>query len=113
MMRCMAEIDGLTHPECAVLDALYGLDGHTPLWEIAEGFANSVVGGPPDTAWIATLLSPALASLAANGLMEVRRFATWPAPWEQGTPVHADHLLSESKRPGDWSRNAVPRDVLV
>ncbi|MFD0582251.1 hypothetical protein [Dactylosporangium darangshiense] len=100
----MSEIDGLTNAEYLVLGPLEA-DAPRPLWEIAEAFLGGVVGERPTLERIAELLGAALASLAAHGLIEVRRFDIWPAPWDQGSPVANEHLVSESQRSDVWSRS--------
>lgn len=107
----VAQIDGITQLESCVLEALE--PGHMPLWELGDDFVRGVVGAMPGTEQIAALLSPALAGLASYGLIEVRRFATWPAPWEQGPALDATDVASESRHLDHWSPNEIPRDVLA
>ncbi|HEX5594730.1 MAG TPA: hypothetical protein VFX61_01715 [Micromonosporaceae bacterium] len=67
-----------------------------PLWELRWDAAPS---------WdvVAEVLGPGLVSLVGRGLIEVRRFDRWPAPWEQGVPIAGDDLLRESGRAEVWS----------
>ena len=67
-----------------------------PLWEL--GWAEA-----PSRQRMATVLGPGLVSLVARGLIEVRRFDSWPAQWERGVPVIGDDLLRESRRVEAWS----------
>ena len=106
----MADLDGLTHTEYLVLEPLDD-ESPTPLWEIAENFVAGVVGDPPTTEHIADLLAPVLAAMAAHRLVEVRRFAGWPAAWDPGLPVPADRVAGESRPARLWSRDAPVREV--
>jgi hypothetical protein len=53
-----------------------------------------------------------LVSLVGRGLIEVRRFDSWPAPWKQGVPIVDDELRCESGRPEAWSGDS-PRGRLA
>ncbi|MER7586923.1 hypothetical protein ABTW72_05225 [Micromonospora sp. NPDC127501] len=105
----MVDLDGLTNAEYLVLSPLEE-DTPRPLWEIAEAFIDCVAGELPTTEQVAALLGPALASLAAHGLIEIRRFGAWPAPWEQGADVV--ELGTDSRCVDIWSRTRT-HDVLV
>jgi hypothetical protein len=109
-LESVADIDGLTLAEEHVLGPLE--DSPMPLWEIAEAFVRGVAGEHPTTEALAGLLGPALVSLAGNGLIEVRRFGGWPAPWECGDPVTAENLAGWVTRVDLWSRDAT-HDALV
>ncbi|BCB77803.1 hypothetical protein GCM10022251_38720 [Phytohabitans flavus] len=98
----MTGYDGVTYQEEIVLQPLE--DSPLPLWEIAEDFVRAAVGEPPAPQAVAEILAPALTSLATHGLIEVRRFDVWPAPWEAGVPVDPDRLLHESQHAEAWSR---------
>jgi hypothetical protein len=108
----VADLDGLTHAEYLILAPLDG-EAATPLWEIAESFAAGVVGDPPTTEHLASLLAPALASTAVHGLVEVRRFVSWPAPWDRGVPVPAHRVAGESGAARLWSPDASSLEVLA
>ncbi|GAA2711869.1 hypothetical protein [Actinoplanes palleronii] len=55
---------------------------------------------------VADVLGPGLVSLAARGFIEVRRFPSWPEPWEHGLPVAGDELLAATARIELWSDSA-------
>ncbi|GIH19015.1 hypothetical protein [Rugosimonospora africana] len=108
----MAEIDGLTYAECLVLDPL-DQNSARPLWEISEDFRGFLAGEPPTKDQLAELLGPALVSLVGYGLVEVRCFANWPSPWEEGVLVGSGRLAAESRRPEIWSRSTTRVEVLA
>jgi hypothetical protein len=90
----MTDDDGLTYAEELVLDPLE--DSPLPLWELPWD------GMPP------ARLVPGLISLAARGFIEVRRFESWPARWNQGSPVVGDDLVRQSAPVEAWSRGSGP-----
>ena len=107
----MDGIDWLSNAEYLVLAPLEGEEPR-PLWEVSEDFLNCVVDEPPTPVQVVALLGPALTSLAARGLVEVRRFRAWPASWSQGVSMDTAYLVSESRRIDAWSHSTT-RDVLV
>jgi len=88
-------------PEYAVLGSL---ESESPLAlpEIAEDFLGSVAGPPPGPEELASTLGPGLSSLAADKLLEVRRFSSWPAEWSQGAPIEGDVLGAAAAQAGAW-----------
>ncbi|MDT5028553.1 MAG: hypothetical protein QOE61_4979 [Micromonosporaceae bacterium] len=68
----MDDDEGLDLAEELVLGPLE--DSPLPLWGL--GWAEAL-----SRQRVATLLGPGLVSLAARGLIEVRHFDGWPAPW--------------------------------
>jgi hypothetical protein len=84
----------LNHSEVLVLVPLE--DSPLPLWELRWHEAATLQG-------LADILAPGLISLAARGLIEVRRFHHWPAHWDEGTPLIGDDLARESTRVEVWS----------
>jgi hypothetical protein len=88
--------EGLDRAEELVLSPLE--DSPMLLWELRLNDAAS----PRQTA---DLLAPGLVSLVRRGLVEVRRFGTWPPQWEEGVPVAGDDLVRESGRAAAWSDN--------
>lgn len=90
----MGSDEGLNLGEELVLCSLE--DSPVPLWEL--GWTEA-----PSRQRVAAILGPGLVSLAARGLIEVRRFDCWPASWEQGLPVTGDDLLADSRRVEVWS----------
>ncbi|MEU7875976.1 hypothetical protein [Dactylosporangium sp. NPDC049140] len=87
----------LDHSEVLVLDPLE--DSPLPLWELRWHDATTLQE-------LADILAPGLISLAARGLVEVRRFHNWPAQWDQGAPLTGDDLARESTRAEVWSDDA-------
>ena len=81
-------------PEQLVLDPLE--DSPLPLWELRWHNETTL----PD---LIAALAPGLLSLTSRGLIEVRRFPTWPAPWDEGIPLTEEALAEESTRPEIWS----------
>ena len=71
-------------------------DSPLPLWELRWAEA-------PSWEAVAEVLGPGLVSLADRGLIEVRRFNSWPSPWEKGVQVVGDDLKRESVRAEVWS----------
>ena len=61
---------------------------------------------------MAEILGPGLISLAERGLVVVRRFASWPAPWGRGSPVAREELMRSSREVAAWS-DGVPGGVLA
>jgi hypothetical protein len=75
--------EGLDYAEVIVIESLE--DSPASLPEI--GWAEA-----PSRQRVADVCGPALVSLAARGFIEVRRFAAWPSPWTEGTPMTAEEL---------------------
>lgn len=71
-------------------------DSPLALWELAWT-------DPPDPVGMAEVCGPGLVSLAARGFIEVRRFGTWPAAWDDGHPVTGDELTAASRLVESWS----------
>jgi len=88
-------------PEYAVLGSLES-EPQLALPEIAEDFLGSVAGAPPEPEELAATLGPGLSSLAADKLLEVRRFSSWPAEWSQGAPIEGDVLGAAAGQAGAW-----------
>ncbi len=88
------EDTGLDNAEYLVLGDLES--SPRPLWELGWNQA-------PSRQAVTEILGPGLVSLAARGLIEVRHFDRWPAPWEEGAPVTADDLRQLSSRVEVWS----------
>jgi hypothetical protein len=86
----------LDRSEVLVLDPLE--NSPLPLWELGWREAT-----PQE---LADILAPGLISLAARGLVEVRRFHPWPAQWDQGVLLAGDDLARESTHPEVWSDDA-------
>src|SRR5690242_19262860 len=70
-------------------------DSPLPLWELRWHEETTLEE-------LAAILAPGLVSLAARGLVEVRRFRAWPAPWDDGEPLADDDLARESTRIEVW-----------
>jgi hypothetical protein len=87
----------LDHSEVLILDSLE--DSPLPLWELRWREVRTLQE-------LADILAPGLISLAARGLVEVRRFHNWPARWDQGVPLIGDDLARESTRVEVWSDDA-------
>jgi len=87
---------GLDPGEHIVLEDLEGPP--VALWEMGWPEASS-------RQHVAEVCGPGLVSLEARGFVEVRRFESWPEPWEHGRPVVGDELLAESRRVERWSSN--------
>ncbi|MFF0375890.1 hypothetical protein [Actinoplanes missouriensis] len=88
---------GLDVGEHIVLEDLE--DSPLPLGEI--GWPEA-----PSRQRVAEVCGAGLVSLVARGFIEVRRFESWPEPWERGRPVRGDELLAESRRVERWTSNA-------
>ncbi|MEV6305006.1 hypothetical protein AB0M02_36730 [Actinoplanes sp. NPDC051861] len=88
---------GLGLGEQIVLEDLE--DSPMPLWEI--GWPEA-----PSRQRVAEVCGPGLVTLEARGFIEVRRFESWPEPWDRGRPVLGDELLAESRRVERWTSNA-------
>jgi hypothetical protein len=71
-------------------------DSPLPLWELRWHEETTLQA-------LAAILAPGLISPAARGLVEVRRFRTWPAQWDEGQPLSEDDLTRESSRVEVWS----------
>ncbi|GAA0577619.1 hypothetical protein GCM10010172_72990 [Paractinoplanes ferrugineus] len=71
-------------------------DSPQPLWEL-RWHKQTTLGQ------LADILAPGLISLAARGLVEVRRFPRWPAPWTEGVLLTGEELAQESRRAEAWS----------
>jgi hypothetical protein len=93
----------LNRSEVLVLDPLE--DSPLPLWELRWHEATTLQE-------LADVLAPGLISLAARGLVEVRRFQNWPAQWDRGVPLTGDDLARECTRADVWSDDAT-RAVLA
>lgn len=93
----MGDDQGLNTGEHIVLEGL--ADFPVPFWEI--GWAEA-----PSRQRVAEVCGPGLVSLEARGFIEVRRFESWPRPWEHGRPVVGSELLAESRHVERWSDNA-------
>jgi hypothetical protein len=90
----MNEEEGLDRSEVLVLDSLE--DSPRPC-------GTSGLGRWSLPQQKAGFLGPALVSLVARGLVEVRGFDNWPARWDHGTPVARDYVLFASGRVEAWS----------
>ncbi|WP_203931421.1 hypothetical protein [Virgisporangium ochraceum] len=88
----------LTNAEDELLGPLE--DSPLPLWEIR--------GGHVTTGRLEAYLVPGLTSLAARGLIEVRRFDGWPQSWDRGSPMAGEDLLRYCRRLDAWSPGATP-----
>jgi hypothetical protein len=84
----------LDNSEVLVLQPLE--DSPLPLWELRWHEETTL-------RQLTDILAPGLVSLAARGLVEVRRFRSWPAQWEEGVPLAGDALARESTRAEMWS----------
>jgi hypothetical protein len=93
-MPPVSDGNGLDHAEHLVLGDLEC--SPRPLRELRRDEA-------PSLRMVADVLGPGLVSLVARGLIEVRRFDTWPARWEDGSRVVGDDLLRASGRVETWS----------
>jgi hypothetical protein len=98
----MGDDQGLGIGEHIVLENLE--DSAAPLWQF--GWPEA-----PSRQRVAEVCGPGLVSLEARGLIEVRRFESWPEPWERGRPVLGDELLAESRRVERWIDNAAGTQV--
>ncbi|MFF5174567.1 hypothetical protein ACFY3U_18290 [Micromonospora sp. NPDC000089] len=96
----------LTSPADLVLRACAG---DAPLPELADAWPRAAGrwAAPHDA------LAPALTDLVADGLVEVRRFRTWPSAWESGVPVDAGRLAAELRHPGTWLPGPARDGLLV
>ncbi|MEH0938591.1 hypothetical protein [Micromonospora psammae] len=94
----MSERSGLTRVAYFVLRES---GGDAPLPEIADAWRNTA-DAPPTVEQAVPALAAALAALAAEGLVEVRRFATWPQAWSGGAPVAGEGLCAEAAAVGTW-----------
>jgi hypothetical protein len=92
----------LDNSEVLVLQPLE--DSPLPLWELRWHEETTLQR-------LADILAPALISLAARGLVEVRRFRRWPAQWEEGVLLTGEDLARESTRAEVWS--ASPTDAVL
>jgi hypothetical protein len=90
---CMA-YEWLDNSEVLVLQPLE--DSPLPLWELRWHEETTRQA-------LAATLAPGLISLAARGLLEVRRFRTWPAQWDDGQALTEEDLARESRRVEVWS----------
>ncbi|SCG41984.1 hypothetical protein [Micromonospora coxensis] len=105
----MSERTGLSDVECFVLRES---DGDAPLPEIADAW-RAGADCPPTVEQAVPALADALAGLVAGGLVEVRRFATWPAPWGGGVPVDDDRLRAEADAVETWLPGPARTGLLV
>ncbi|WP_446210012.1 hypothetical protein [Micromonospora sp. IBSANI012] len=94
----MRERTGLTQVEYFVL---HECDGDAPLPEIADAWFDNGARSPTVEETVPALAG-ALVSLTADGLVEVRRFASWPAPWSDGARVEGEHLRAEVGGVDPW-----------
>jgi hypothetical protein len=92
----------LDNSEVLVLQPLE--DSPLPLWELRWH-------EEPTLQQLADILAPGLISLAARGLVEVRRFRSWPAQWEDGVLLTGKDLARESTHAEVWS--AGPTDAVL
>lgn len=79
-------------------------DSPRPLWELRWHEQTTLQQ-------LADILGPGLHWLAAQGLIEVRRFRAWPARWEEGVPLTGDELQRDSAQADAWS--AGPSDTVL
>jgi len=89
--------DWLDNSEELILQPLE--ESPLPLWEFRWHEETTLQD-------LAAILAPGLISLVARGLVEVRRFLTWPAQWNDGQPLTEDDLARESTRVEVWSEGA-------
>lgn len=94
----MRERTGLTQVEYFVL---HESDGDAPLPEIADAWLDDAAVSPTVEEAVPAL-AEALVSLTADGLVEVRRFITWPASWTGGARVEGGHLRAEVTGVAPW-----------
>ncbi|MGK5442125.1 hypothetical protein ACSNN7_09920 [Micromonospora sp. URMC 105] len=94
----MRERTGLTQVEYFVL---HESDGDAPLPEIAYAWLGNGAASPTVEQAVPAL-AEALVSLTADGLVEVRRFTTWPASWHGGARVADEHLRAEVTGVAPW-----------
>ncbi|MGB2567250.1 hypothetical protein ACPFP2_02175 [Micromonospora citrea] len=105
----MSERTGLSDVACFVLHESHG---DAPLPEIADAWRAG--GNPASTVEQAVpALAEALAGLVAGGLVEVRRFTTWPAPWDGGVPVDDGRLRAEADAVDTWLPGPARTGLLV
>jgi len=100
----MDDDEGLDLAEELLLQPLE--DSPRPLWELRWDAA-------PSWEVVAEVLGPGLVSLAGRGLIEVRCFDSWPAPWERGVPIAGDDVLRESRRAEVWSGDSARGKVVA
>ncbi|MEH0843953.1 hypothetical protein V6U81_16335 [Micromonospora sp. CPCC 205711] len=87
-------------------------DGDAPLPELADAWLRA---GKQQSRLDQALpaLARALADLVADGLVEVRRFRTWPAGWDGGALVDGDRLDADTRHPGTWLPGPARDGLLV
>ncbi|WP_165944202.1 hypothetical protein [Micromonospora sp. KC213] len=105
----MSERTGLTHVASFVLRES-GSDA--PLPEIAAAWLADAVP-PPAVEEAVPALAEALTALAADGLLTVRRFRTWPAAWVDGASVAGERLTVETRVAGTWLPGPARDGLLV
>ncbi|SCG45092.1 hypothetical protein [Micromonospora halophytica] len=105
----MSEHTGLTTVQRFVLRES---EGDVPLPEIADAWVD---GGQrvPSVGQAVPALAEALTGLAAGGLVQVRRFTTWPLPWDGGVPVEGDRLGAEAGVVATWLPGPARSGLLV
>ncbi|MEV4482532.1 hypothetical protein [Micromonospora coxensis] len=105
----MSERTGLSDVESFVLREAHG---DAPLPEIADAW-RADGDAPPTVEQAVPALAEALAGLVACGLVEVRRFTTWPAAWSGGVPVDDDGLRVEARAVATWLPGPARTGLLV
>ncbi|MDH6460678.1 hypothetical protein M2302_000839 [Micromonospora sp. A200] len=105
----MRERTGLTQVEYFVL---HESDGDAPLPEIFDAWLDNGARSPTVEEAVPALAG-ALMSLTADGLVEVRRFTTWPAPWSGGARVEGAHLRAEVGGIDPWLPGPARTGLLV
>ncbi|MEV0807749.1 hypothetical protein [Micromonospora sp. NPDC050200] len=94
----MRERTGLTHVEHFVLRES---DGDAPLPELLDAWRDGA-DPSPTVGEAVPALAEALVDLVADGLVEVRRFTSWPAAWNGGARVEDEHLRAEVGGVDPW-----------
>ncbi|MER6593164.1 hypothetical protein ABT214_15180 [Micromonospora purpureochromogenes] len=105
----MRERTGLTQVEYFVL---HTSDGDAPLPEIFDAWLDNGARSPTAEEAVPALAG-ALVNLTADGLLEVRRFNTWPAAWHGGARVEGVHLRAEVGGVDPWLPGPARTGLLV
>lgn len=100
----MHDGQGLSLAEELVIQPLE--DSPLPLSELR--WANEQSGEA-----LAEVLAPGLISLVCRGLVEVRRFDSWPTRWEHGVPLTEDELVRECQHAEAWSGTSADGTLAV